>query len=140
MATTFRDSLAGIDLDPVDKFDYDTQGTIGIAVEFFVTYSCNEAPKVDQVKIRGFNQIGFIVSSEYDVDAYVDDSNVIRVEKGGCQKAIKYEITVRFYIYLVIGIGFGLGGGTGTLGWKSKSNEQVKTFTTHSICCDPVTP
>src|ERR1044071_4815983 len=67
------DSDAGIYMDPVDKFDYDTQGTIGIAVEFFVTYSCTEAPKVDKVKIRGFNQIGFIISSEYDVEAYVDE-------------------------------------------------------------------
>lgn len=126
--------------DPFDKFDYKTQSTVGIDVEFFVTYSCNESPKVDKVKVRGFNQVGFFISSEYEVEAYVDDSKVIPVAKEGCEKAIRYDITVNFFVYLLIGLGFGLGGGTGTFGWKSKSRQEVQTFTTHCICCDPVKP
>lgn len=133
-------ALEEIYIDPFDKFDYNTQSTVGISVEFFVTYSCSESPKVDKVKVRGFNQVGFFISSEYEVEAYVDDSKVVAVSKEGCEKAFLYEISVQFFVYLLIGLGFGLGGGTGTLGWKSKSSQEVQTFSTHVMCCDPVRP
>ncbi len=125
-----------LSLDPVDRFPFDTQGTVGIGVEVLVTFACDEAPKVDATVITGLNQIGFIISSEYDVKAYVDRVEVEQCEKPGCEKAKRYKIDVKFFVYLKIGIGFGLGWGTGTAGWTSKAREQVKGFETRCICCD----
>lgn len=123
-------------LDPVDKFSYDTQGTVGISVEILVTFGCDQEPKIDKTKITGLNQVGFIISSEYEVEPYVDGSKKVPCEKKGCQEAIQYEIVVKFFVYLVIGVGFGLGWGTGTAGWRSKSLVQSTNFTTRCICCD----
>ena len=114
--------------DPVDKLDYQTKGTIGIAVEILLTYGCNEAPKVDKVKITGFNQIGFIVSSEYEVEAYVNSSSRKKCELAGCRNAIQYYVQIKFFVYLVIGLGFGFGGGTGTLGYRRPSFQHWLTL------------
>jgi|GEM_PF-4836150 len=126
--------------DPVDRLNYQTKGTVGIAVEVLLTYGCNEAPKVDKVKITGFNQIGFIISSEYEVEGYVNNSSRKKCERRGCNNAIQYDVEIKFFVYLVVGIGFGFGGGTGTLGYRSPSFQQSSKFTTECICCDEPTP
>jgi hypothetical protein len=120
----------------VQSFDYDPDSTVGIGVTVEVEYGCKKDPEVKKTEITGVNQVGFIVSSEYKVNAYVDSFKKIECELEDCEKGVKYEITVKYFIYLKAGIGFGLGWGTGTLGWTSKPVIETETFTTECICCD----
>ncbi len=123
-------------LDPVDLFEHETAATIGIGVEVHVSFGCDQAPKIERTVITGLNQVGFIFSSEYEVDAYIDGTRRSACSIEGCEQAIQYEIDVRFIVYLVIGVGFGLGWGTGTAGFRTRKSNRTETYTTRCICCD----
>lgn len=134
----FRTTLVPAEkpLDPVDLFEHETQATIGIGAEVHVSFGCNQAPKIERTVITGLNQVGFIFSSEYEVDAYIDRVRRIPCSLDRCEVAIQYEIDVRFIVYLVIGVGFGLGWGTGTAGFRTRKSNRTQTYTTRCICCD----
>lgn len=123
-------------LDPLDLFEHQTTATIGIGAEVHVSFGCKQLPKIERTVITGLNQVGFIVSSEYEVDAYIDSITKQVCQLEGCEGAIQYEIEVRFIVYLVVGIGFGLGWGTGTAGFRTRKSNRTQTYTTRCICCD----
>ena len=123
-------------LDPVDLFEHETAATIGIGAEVHVSFGCDQAPKIEKTVITGLNQVGFIVSSEYEVYAYIDKTRRRACTIERCERAIQYEIDVRFIVYLVIGVGFGLGWGTGTAGWRRRKSNRTESYTTRCICCD----
>ena len=135
---TFRTTvpLSHHPLDPVDLFEHETAATIGIGAEVHVSFSCDQAPKIERTVITGLNQVGFIISSEYEVDAYIDRTRRRACRIEGCERAIQYEIDVRFIVYLVVGVGFGLGWGTGTAGFRTRKSNRTETYTTRCICCD----
>ena len=133
---TFAANFNQNPLDPLDLFEHKTAATIGIGAEVHVSFGCEQNPKIERTVITGLNQVGFIVSSEYEVDAYIDRIKKKSCQLENCEKAIKYEIDVRFIVYLVIGVGFGLGWGTGTAGFRTRKSNRTQTFTTRCICCD----
>ncbi len=135
---TFRTKIpiSNDPLDPVDLFEHKTAATIGIQAEVHVSFGCDQVPKIERTKITGLNQVGFIVSSEYEVYAYIDRTRQIACRNEGCDHAIQYEIDVRFIVYLVIGLGFGFGWGTGTAGFRTRKSNRTETYTTRCICCD----
>lgn len=128
--------LSNDPLDPVDLFEHETAATIGIGAEVHVSFGCDQAPKIERRVITGLNQVGFIFSSEYEVDAYIDRTRRLSCTIERCERAIQYEIDVRFIVYLVIGVGFGLGWGTGTAGFRTRKSNRTETYTTRCICCD----
>jgi hypothetical protein len=123
-------------LDPVDLFEHQTAATIGIGAEVHVSFGCEQNPKIERSVITGLNQVGFIISSEYEVDAYIDRIRKQPCTLENCEQAIQYEIDVRFIVYLVVGIGFGLGWGTGTAGFRTRKSNRIQSYTTRCICCD----
>jgi len=107
-----------------------------------VKYGCDSKPTVAKTMITGFNQVGFIISSEYEVNCYVNESTKNEWEKCKCCTKEKkvgtwtyYEIQFKCFIYLKAGLGFGLGGGTGTLGFKSLKETAIRYGNTDWICC-----
>jgi hypothetical protein len=122
----------------VSIFKFKPADTVWINVEIVVTYSCNEIPKVERVKIRGLKQFGLILSSEYDIEVFVHAARRRRCDIGGdCRDAVEYEFDTKVFVSDVIGLGIGIGKiGTGTAGWTSPSTEEQRTFKTECICCD----
>jgi hypothetical protein len=122
--------------DPTQLFEFDPKSTVGVEVDAIVEYGCEQAPTVRTPKIRGLNQVGFIFSSEYDIDAGIDDFKRVACKVPNCERAVQFEVTIVFFIYLKLGLGFGLGAGTGTLGFTTRPSVERTTFTTRCICCD----
>lgn len=123
---------------PVSIFNFKPARTLWINIEIIVTYSCNEPPKVERVKIRGLKQFGLIFSSEYDVEVFVHAARKSPCDIGNdCDDAVEYEFDTKVFVSDVIGLGIGIGKlGTGTLGWTCKSTEEQRTFKTECVCCD----
>jgi hypothetical protein len=124
---------------PVDVYRFKPKGTSWIGVEVIVQYSCKAEPKVERVRISGVKQFGFIVSHEYDIDAFVDTSRRIGCEEqlSSCSNPRRYSFTVKCLLSGVVGFGLGIGKvGTGTAGWRSRTEEQQLSFQTRCICCD----
>lgn len=115
-------------------------GTSRIEAEIHVSYSCGNAPKVEAADIVGLNQLGFGVSTQYEVRAIVDGGSKERCALKACDDAIRYKFRVKVSSILAIGVGFGFGGGTGTFGWKSRSMHEHLDFTSKCICCDGLPP
>ena len=116
------------------------KGTSRIEAEILISYSCGAPPRVEAVDIVGINQLGFFISSQYEVRAIVDGGDKERCELASCQDAIRYKYKVRVSSILAIGLGFGFGGGTGTFGWKSRSMFEHVDVTSECICCDGLPP
>lgn len=123
---------------PVTKYRFKPRRTLWIGVELIVSYSCQADPKVERVRITGIKQFGLILSSEYEIDAFVDTVRRIGCEAGSdCNEAMRYEFTVKTFISDVIGLGIGVGRlGTGTAGWTTKATEELGHFGTECVCCD----
>jgi hypothetical protein len=119
-----------------DKFVYKPPNTRWIKCELFVSYECDVKPKVEDVVITGIKQFGFILSTEYDIKASVEESERRNCTREECDTAIEYHFNVKCSVYEKIGLGFGLGSGTGTLGWTRTSIDYFESFTTRCICCD----
>ena len=45
--------------------------TIRIGAQIHVSFGCTQVGKIEHIVITGLNQVGFIVSSEYKVDACI---------------------------------------------------------------------
>ena len=138
----FKTVITPMLTDPLDLFEHNTAATVGIAAEVHVFFSCTQEPKIERTVITGLNQVGFIISSEYEVNAYIDKVRRKRCEMADCTNAIQYEIDIRFIVYLVIGVGFGLGWGTGTAGYRRRKSNRTQSYVTRCICCNnaEVTP
>jgi len=119
-----------------DHFKYKPPDTLWIGCDLFIEYDCESKPQRVGLVITGIKQFGFIISHEYEVIPYVEESRRRSCSKEECKYAIRYEFDVRFSVYDTIGLGFGLGVGTGTFGWKSRPTDHVVTFTTRCTCCD----
>jgi hypothetical protein len=126
----------------VSIFKFKPADTVWISIEIVVTYSCDEIPKVERVKIRGLQQFGLILSSEYDIEVFVHAARRIPCDiGGGCRDAVEYEFDTKVFVSDVIGLGIGIGKlGTGTAGWTSRSTEEHLTFRTECVCCDAEQP
>ncbi len=130
-------------VDPSLPCYIDPPSTIGIGIESIVAYDCKTLPHflVPDHVFTGINQVGFIISSEYEVIPSLEKIKIIRnCEIANCQSSLMYQFEIVYYIYLVVGIGFGFGSGFfafGTVGAKTRSWKERKTFTTECICCDP---
>ena len=123
---------------PVTKYRFKPHSTLWIGVEIIVSYSCQADPKVERVRITGIKQFGLILSSEYEIDAFVDTVRRMPCEAGAdCREAVRYDFTVKTFISDVIGLGIGVGKlGTGTAGWTTKATEELAHFGTACGCCD----
>ncbi|HXT71119.1 MAG TPA: hypothetical protein VN700_15255 [Vicinamibacterales bacterium] len=126
----------------VSCFRFKPADTRWIGIEVYVTYSCDEAPKVERKKITGLKQISFIVGYEYDVDAFVHKTRRVPcTAEAGCNRAVLYECDVKVFVSDTIGLGIGVGKvGTGTLGWPTESTEEMLTLKTDCVCCDDEGP
>jgi hypothetical protein len=123
---------------PVTNYRFKPRSTLWIGIELIVSYSCQADPKVERVRITGIKQFGLILSSEYEIDAFVDTVRRIPCEAGtDCQEGVRYEFTIKTFISDVIGLGIGVGKlGTGTAGWTTKATEELLDFSTACVCCD----
>ncbi|HTV06860.1 MAG TPA: hypothetical protein VME86_15935 [Acidobacteriaceae bacterium] len=126
---------------PVAKYRFRPRSTLWIGIELIVSYSCYADPKVERVRITGVKQFGLILSSEYEIDAFVDTVRRIPCEADAdCGEAVRYEFTVKTFTSDVIGLGIGVGKlGTGTAGWTSRATEELAYFDTACACCDDET-
>jgi len=126
----------------VSIFKFKPAHTLWVSLEIIVTYSCDENPKVERVKIRGLKQFGLILSSEYDIEAFVHAARRRPCKIGSeCRDAVEYEFDTKVFVSDVIGFGIGLGKlGTGTAGWTSAATEEQRTFKTECVCCDTEQP
>jgi hypothetical protein len=122
------------------KFTFKPKWTEWIKCNLYVAFDCATKPKVADMLISGFRQIGFILSHEYELKPFVEETQRMECSKDGCERAILYKFNVRIDIYDKFGIGFGLGSGTGTIGWISQPYSDVHTFTTECVCCDDDLP
>ncbi|MBL3558538.1 MULTISPECIES: hypothetical protein [Marinobacter] len=122
---------------PVIKYRFKPRRTLWIGVELIVSYSCEIAPKVERVRITGIKQFGFMLSSEYEIDAFVDTVRRMPCKASAeYQDAVMYEFSIKTFTSDVIGLGFGVGMlGTGTAGWTTKSTEELSHFGTPCVCC-----
>ena len=113
-------------------------GAPGIDVDVHVDRSCTDKPTKVGQEITGINQVGFIISCEYEVFTYVTDAK----SQSKCEnkkKYVKWDYTINVHTYLKIGLGFGVGGGTGTAGYtvdKGSQNVPVSTGWLECGCCD----
>lgn len=127
---------------PVTKYSFKPRSTLWIGVELIVSYSCQADPKVERVRITGIKQFGLILSSEYEIDAFVDTVRRMPCEASvDCRETMRYDFTVKTFISDVIGLGIGVGKlGTGTAGWTTKATEELVFFGTACVCCDDERP
>ena len=126
--------------DPSNKFRHDSPHTIGPFVEVIVEYGCNMEPRVYETKIRGPNDITFIVGSKYDITALVEKYKKERCELSGCKNAIRYNVTIKFYITLITQLdvliiaGYLIAGSRIEL--TADSWDELESYNTTCFCCD----
>jgi hypothetical protein len=122
-------------------FRFKPKGTKWIRCEFEVGFDCHHEPALSsdpELRITGFNALGFIISHEYEIEG----SYIVEVidEAGdplpSCAYPRRYRFTLSYRLHDKFGVGFNLGAGTGTFGHRSDSYLGMEKFQTDSICCD----
>ena len=120
----------------VQIFRYKPKNTLGITVEVTTDCTCTEKPIVSG-RLCGLSQFGLLLCYEDKVQTLLHKWKVVKCDLDECDKAISYELEIKFLISCEIGLGIGIGNlGTGAFGIPTRSAEESVTFHTECICCD----
>ena len=113
---------------------------MGIGIDFHIRHDCDKAEFLNHV-ITGFDAVGSIVSSEYEVYCYADcDPYEVHsnAPEGKGRPCFYRRVPVSCKIYLVGGVGFNLGWRTGVFGQKRfiGSYNPIILVGPHCFCGD----